>query len=87
MPTNNRKEWRKKRIAEIDTGSGITDISLKQSVDVLNSVIEDLIESIDKSSKSSGRLSLIITICTAFLVAIGLADLYVRIFDICTKCP
>lgn len=87
MAACNRKEWRKKRIADIETGSGITDISLKQSVAVLNSVMEDLTESIDKSSKSSGRLSLIIAVSTALLVAIGAANLYVRIFYICAKCP
>jgi hypothetical protein len=87
MPNKEHIDWRKKRIADIETGSGVTDLSLKQSVDVINSTIEDLTDSIEKSSKASGRLSLIIAICTAFLVAVGLADLCVRIFEIYTKCP
>ena len=85
MSINDRKEWRKERIAKIANGGGLTDYSLKRSVDVINSVIEDLVESINKSSRSSDRLSLIVAICTALLVAIGTADLYVRIFSIGTK--
>ena len=88
MPNEEHKEWRKNRIDEISDGAGaVTQLTIKRSVDVLNSVVENLAESIDKSSKSSGRLSLIITICPAFLVAIGLADLFVRIFNIGAKCP
>lgn len=87
MSTNDRAKSRKNRIAEMDTGSGITDISLKQSIDVINSVLEDITKSIDKSSKSSDRLSLIVAICTALLVSIGASTLYIRIFDICAKCP
>lgn len=88
MPDKEHKEWRKARINEISDGAGaVTQLTIKRSVDVLNSVIEDLTESIDKSSKSSGRLSRIVAICTAFLVGIGVIDLCVRIFNIGAKCP
>jgi len=87
MSANDRKEWRKKRIEGIETGGGVTDLTIKQSVDVLNSVVEDLTGSIDKNSQSSSRLALVVAVCTFLLVAIGAVDLYIRIFDICAKCP
>ena len=88
MPNKEHEEWRKTRINKISDGAGaVTQLTIKRSVDVLNSVVEDLAESIDKSSRSSSRLSLIIAICTAFLVAVGIADLCVRIFNIGAKCP
>ena len=54
---------------------------MKQGVDVINSVIEDLADSIDRSSQSSDRLTRIVAIATVFLVLIGIADLFVRFFE------
>ncbi|MDD2469276.1 MAG: hypothetical protein PHI97_35400 [Desulfobulbus sp.] len=81
MNTEGRKEWRKKRIDDMHSGSGITDLTMKQGVDVINSVIEDLADSIDRSSQSSDRLTRIVAIATVFLVLIGIADLFVRFFE------
>lgn len=82
------KEWRKKRIGDITSGGGaVTDLSLKASIDVMNSVVEELVESIDKSSKSSARLSLVVAIATGFLAVIGIFDLCIRLFHGCAKIP
>lgn len=86
MNSEERKEWRKKRINDMESGSGVTDLTMKQGVDVINSVIEDLSESIDKSSQSSDRLTKIIAIATVLLVLVGIADLCVRFFDTSAKC-
>ncbi len=87
MNTEERKEWRKKRLDDMHSGSGITDLTMRQGADVINSVIEDLSDSIDRSSQSSDRLTRIVAIATVFLVLIGVADLLIRFFDIGAKCP
>lgn len=87
MPSNNRKEWRKQRINDISNGSGLTDLSLKRSIDVMNSVIEDLTDSINRNSKSSGRLALIVTICTVILAIIAIIDIYIRVFHVGANYP
>ena len=84
MCSDDRGKWRKKRIGEMSTNGSI-EIALKQSVDVINSVIEDLVESIDKSSQSSSRLSLVVTVATVILAIIGAADLCVHFFNVGAK--
>lgn len=84
--TKTRREERVKTIKKIATGGGLTDYSLKNSIVVINSVIEDLTESIEKSSKSSSRLAIIVAICTAILAIIGIIDLCVRLFNVGTNC-
>ena len=80
MCSDDQKEWRKDRINDIATGGGaVTDRSLKASIDVMNSVVEGLIESINRDSKSNGRLALVVAIATGALAIIGIADHFIKI--------
>ena len=88
MCPNNPKELRKQIISKITAdGDPLSGATFKRSVDVLNSVIEDLIDSIDKSSKSNNQLSWVVAVATIFLVAVGIADLCFRFLNVGAKCP
>ncbi len=79
MLNKKRAKWRKARINEIVDGSGITDYTIKRSVDVLNSVFEELICSINKSSKASNCLSVVLVIATIIIALVSVGNLYVTI--------
>ncbi len=75
MVNKENSEYRKKQIQEIKTGSGITDHTVKKSMDVINSVLEDLEVSIDKTSKAANRLSLVLVIATVIIAAVAIVNL------------
>ena len=79
MPNKKNAEWRKAKINEIEGGQGINEIHIKQSVDVLNSVIEDLEYSIDKTARASKWLSTVLVIATVVMALVAAANLYVTI--------
>lgn len=87
MCSDDQKEWRSDKINKIDDGGGSITFALQRSTAIMNSAIEDLTKSINKSSESSNRLSWVVAISTAVLAAIGVADLCARIFNIGAKFP
>ena len=79
MPNKEHSEWRKTRINQIKGGSGVNEIHIKQAVDVLNSVIEDLECSIDKAAKAGNRLSKVLVFATVIIALVAAANLYITI--------
>ncbi len=89
MPNKEHEKWRKDRIDGISDGAGaVTQLTIKRSVDVLNSVIEDLEYSIDKTARASNRLSIVLVVATIIMALVAAADLYVGVsHEIDNKCP
>lgn len=79
MPNKEHSEWRKKQIKEIKSGSGISDLTVKKCMDIINSILEDLESSIDKISRAANRLSLVLVIATVIMALVAIGNLYIAI--------
>jgi hypothetical protein len=75
-----RREERVKTIKEIGSNPDISGITEMKKARVLNSLIEDLEDSINNHSRSTNRLSLILVIATIIIALVGIIDISYRVY-------
>ena len=74
-----RRKEREKEIKQIGSNPYVSGVTEMHKMRALNSLIEDLEDSITKSSRSTNRLSCVLVIATVILAIVGSIGLYYTI--------
>jgi hypothetical protein len=72
------REQRKITIQQIDDNPGMAEMYKMRA---LNSLAEDLEDSIHESSRSTNRLSVVLVVATVILAIVGVVDISYKIFS------
>jgi hypothetical protein len=82
-----RREERNDIISEIGGSPSITGGTEMNKMRALNSLIEDLEDSVNKHSQSTNKLSTILVIATVVLALVGVTDIYFKVRSVCGTTP